>query len=303
MNPAEGTYFLKGRSPPEIFSFEGNLLQDTDMVEGWPKSDLAEEQEFGYTTAGVTRRAFRIIIYMMHGMTFSCEQIACFDLSEPYRKEDYDGTYLYDKFLFRNIVTIGANAEYLVCLDSIGPKIMAALRSSPAFWHAVGYHPLKHLMFACKVKDKEVYFDALRHCIAQADYNVDGRRIAESYDNKHSVTLQAVADITGMSVEALESYYYSQLDNLAEGAQVLQGDLHRLQLHGSRCTQELDFDCSWITYTEMAYTGEPRTQGQSSRDLREVMEKINWGQWLAHKTYGYHEQDDSLGCEDDIPSG
>jgi hypothetical protein len=42
MNPAEGTYFLEGRSPPEIFSFEGKLFQDTDMVEGWPKSDLAE---------------------------------------------------------------------------------------------------------------------------------------------------------------------------------------------------------------------------------------------------------------------
>jgi hypothetical protein len=58
--------------------------------------------------------------------------------------------------LFRNVVTIGANAEYLVCLDSIGPKLMAALRSSPVFWEAVAYHPLKHLMFARKVKDKEV---------------------------------------------------------------------------------------------------------------------------------------------------
>jgi hypothetical protein len=150
MNPAEGTYFLEGRSPPEISSFEGNLLQDTDMVEGWPKSDLAEQQESGYIAASITKRAFRIIVCMVHGMTFSCEQIAGHRLSEDIgRKEDYDGTYRYDKFLFRDVVTIGANAEYLVCLDSIGPKLMAALQSSPVFWEAVAYHPLKHLMFTC----------------------------------------------------------------------------------------------------------------------------------------------------------
>jgi hypothetical protein len=304
MNPAEGTYFLEGRSPPEIFSFEGNLLQDTDMVEGWPKSDLAEQQESGYIAASITKRAFRIIVCMVHGMTFSCEQIAGHRLSEDIgRKEDYDGTYRYDKFLFRDVVTIGANAEYLVCLDSIGPKLMAALRSSPVFWEAVAYHPLKHLMFACKVKDKEVYSDALRHSIAQAYYGVDGRRIAESYYNMDGVTLQAVADITGMSVEALENYYYPQLDTLAEGAQVLQGELHRLQLHVSRCSQELDFDCSWTTYTEMAYTGEPRTQGQSSRDLRELVVKSIWAQWLAYKTYAYHDTYDEANCNDDIPSG
>jgi hypothetical protein len=304
MNPAEGTYFLEGRIPPEIFSFEGNLLQDTDMVEGWPKSDLAEQQESCYTAAGVTKRAFRIIVCMMYGMTFSCEQIAGHRLSEDIgRKEDYDGTYRYDKFLFRNVVTICANVEYLVCLDSIGPKLMAALRSSPVFWEAVARHPLKHLMFASKVKDKEVYFDALRHCIAQAYYGVDGRRIAESYYNMDGVTLQSVADVTGTSVEALENYYYPQLDTLAEGAQVLQGELQRLQLHVSRCNQELDFDCSWTTYTEMAYTGEPRTQGQSSRDLRALVVKSIWGQWLAYKTYGYHDIYDEVNCPDDIPSG
>jgi hypothetical protein len=127
--------------------------------------------------------------------------------------------------------------------------MMAVLRSSPVFWQAVAYHPLKHLMFACKVKDKEVYFDALSHYIAQAYYNLDG------------VTLQAVADVTGMSMEAFENYYFPQMDTLAEGAHVLQGEPQRLQLHGSRCNQELDFDCSWIPYTDMAYTGKPRTQG------------------------------------------
>jgi hypothetical protein len=121
MNPADGTYFLEGRAPPEIFGFEGNLIQDTDMVEGWPKSNLAEQQESGYTAVWVTKRAFRIIICMMHGMTFSCEQIAGHDLSEQFRKEDYDRTYYYDSWLFRQVVTIGADAEYLNYLDSIGP--------------------------------------------------------------------------------------------------------------------------------------------------------------------------------------
>lgn len=120
------------------------------------------------------------------------------------------------------IVTVCAIAEYLDCLDTVGPAIMAILHSAPRYWQAVAYAPIQHLILAMKLKDREVFYDAYQHAAAHAYHRIDG------------VTWPLIEAGTNMVGTYHQLQINMQFREMKHSAAKLRDDLRRLETGADR---------------------------------------------------------------------
>jgi hypothetical protein len=167
----KGTYFLEGREVAEDIGREAVVFQDSQWsLRGWPKGSIGPDSIFQQPVLDMTTRALTVLIATMHGVQLTVEQVAGCPNDSESRTENINASTWLNNILFPQIVTVCAIAEYLGCISTIGPAMMAILQSAPRFWQAVAYRPLQHLTLAMKMKNRELYYDAFQHAAAQA-YN------------------------------------------------------------------------------------------------------------------------------------
>jgi hypothetical protein len=113
------------------------------------------------------------------------------------------------------VVTVCAIAEFWGCIELIKPRILSALKSSPAYWKYVGEYPKENLVLAAKLEDADIYRDALRHMVAQAHMKQDWKD---------------VVNVTGWTEVELRDFYSPQLEELGPRTRALREKLQKLQL-------------------------------------------------------------------------
>jgi len=192
---AEGAYFLEGKEVLEDLDHAGRLFQDTAWSTDWPKSQVGPEGTGPGSVAKITKRAFRVLITAMYGMQLTPEQVAGCEYQSWGRLEDLDTSAWINETLFPQVVTVCAIAEYLQCLETVGPAMLAILQSAPRYWQVVAYESLQHMWFAMKLRDRELFYDAYRHAVVQAYYRVD------------NVNWQMISTVTGSTGDHHQAYY------------------------------------------------------------------------------------------------
>jgi hypothetical protein len=251
----EGAFFLEGKEFIEDLDYESQVFQDTFWSNSWPHSMIGKN----YRVSEMTKRAFRILFATIYGEQLTAEQVAgCENISHG-RMEGYEGSWWINVVLFPQIVTVCATAEYVGCLDTIGPVMMVVLHSTPRYWQAVAYRSLQHMKFAIKLRNREVFYDAYKHALAQAYYGGD------------DVDWQAISDITGASLVSLQRYYGQQFQKMGLAAENLRDDLHRLQISRK---------------PDLMEDGVTRAQPKTEDEERYAMiARSIFGQWLAQHLY------------------
>lgn len=67
------------------------------------------------------------------------------------------------------VCLVGAYAELNGCLPSIAAELFRMLTEHPSFWRWVAEHPVDSLRIAIKLRNQELYFDALRHLLSRVE--------------------------------------------------------------------------------------------------------------------------------------
>ncbi|KAM0706113.1 hypothetical protein Q7P35_006662 [Cladosporium inversicolor] len=216
----EGAYFLEGREVVEDWGLEAEVFQDPQWCEGWPQ--MGVDLLGGRSVLEVTKRAFRVLVATMHGMDLTGEQVAGLPGTADSRSEDFGASRWINEILFPQIVTVCAIAEYLACLATVRPAMMAVLNSAPRYWRAVAYAPIQHLMLAMKLKDREVFNDAYRHAAAHAYHRING------------VTWPLIEEVTDMVGTYHQLQINMQFRKMRVSAENLRYELRRLETGADR---------------------------------------------------------------------
>lgn len=276
---AEGAYFLEGKEVLPDLRLDAQVFQDTvwSRGKGWPRMGA---DVFGHRSVlDMTKRAFRVLVATMHGINLTAEQVAGqpdHDDSE-HRKEDIGASTWVNEILFPQVVTVCAIAEFLDCLSTVGPAMMAILHSAPRYWQAVAYYPLKHMMIAVKLKNREVFHDAYRHAMAQA-----------YHEDNDEVTWDAIVAITGQAAHFNPVYYKLQFMRMKVSAANLKMDLHRLQTGaGQRQQTRRPQGYVWSIFG-MAIAGPGYDAKLDSKEHYSSIARSIFGDWLAQHLYVQH---------------
>jgi hypothetical protein len=160
-------------------------------------------------TLRLTRRALVVLIALLYGARLDCDSIS--NLREGGQLDTFE----INHDILPTAVSVCAVAEFWGCLDVIKPQILSVLKSSPVFWESVANSPEWHIALATKLEDAEIYWDALRHMIAEAHVKDDW---------------EEVVNIMGWTATELRNFYKPQLQALGSRIQELREDLQTLQL-------------------------------------------------------------------------
>ena len=150
--------------------------------------------------------------------------------------------------------------------------MMAVLQSAPRYWQAVAYRPLDHLKIAMKLKNREVYYDALQHAMTQAFHDIDG------------LTWQDISAVTGVRADVQQAAYGRQFRLMSLSAENSKEDLLRLQTARGQSQRPQILQKKWsffgITFAGPGYDAEADAKEQYALLAREI-----FGQWLAQHLY------------------
>jgi hypothetical protein len=220
----------------------------------------------------MTPRAFKVLVATMHGVQLTAEQVAGYPNDLESRTENINASAWLNNILFPQIVTVCAIAEYLGCISTIGPAMMAILQSAPRFWQAVAYSPLQHLTLAMKMKNRELYYDAFQYAAAQA------------YDYIDDVTWEAISAITGMNGDAQQIVYSRQMDKMPISEENLKNDLHRLQTSAGQ-EQRTQRPKSSSSLFGIALAGSGYEAELDAKEQYTLITRSIFGRWLAEHLY------------------
>lgn len=266
----DGAYFLEGKEVLLDPRLDAEVFQDTQWCEGkgWPQMG---RDMLGYRSVlDMTRRAFKVLIATMHGIHLTAEQVAGRpDRDNPEsRLEDFGASRWINEILFPRVVTVCAIAEFLDCLTTVGPAMMAILHSAPRYWQAVAYKPLQYMILAVEFKNREVYHDAYRHALAQAYHN-DG------------VDWQSISAIAGSNWKNDRDYYSTQFSKMEASAVNLKDDLHRLQAGVGRVQQARRPRNNVWSIFGIAIAGPGYDAEADAKECYNLIARSIFGNWLA----------------------
>ena len=268
-------YFLEGREVLLDLRLDAHIFQDTEWCrgKGWPRTGRYRP------VLEMTKRAFKTLVATMHGINLTAEQVAGrpdHDSSE-YRLENIGGSQWVNNILFPQVITVCAIAEFLDCLETVGPAMMAILHSAPRFWQAVAYKPLQYMVLAVKLKSPEVYLDAYQHALAQA-----------YHDDIDGVTWDDIATITGSIGRNLQAIYSMQFRRMQVSAANLKMDLHRLQTGAGRGQQAQRPQKSVWSIFGITIAGPSFDTEANIKQHCNLIARSIYAEWLAQHLYVQH---------------
>ena len=98
-----------------------------------------------------------------------------------------------------------AYAEYLLCDTKIKQKILRVLQSHPNYWQAVAEDPKRHIAFAIRLQNHNIYYNALRHLVNYAYSSV-----------RKEVNWSDVVQAMGSDAGLVQKFFEPQLQGLEE---------------------------------------------------------------------------------------
>jgi hypothetical protein len=149
-----------------------------------------------------TQHALHLLFSLFYGAQITTEYVSSLKTNE-----------LADE-TFDIVCAAYAYAEYLLCDTKIKQKILKVLQSHPDYWQAVTEDPKRHIMFAIRLQNHEIYYGALRHLVNHA------------YSSVHEeVSWSHVAQAMGSDVGVVQKFFEPQLQKLEKAAARLHQDL------------------------------------------------------------------------------
>ncbi|GAB7333680.1 hypothetical protein MBLNU13_g05229t2 [Cladosporium sp. NU13] len=268
----EGAYFLEGKEVLLDQRLDAEVFQDTQWCEGkgWPQMG---RDILGYRSVlDMTRKAFKVLVATMQGINLTAEQVGGPpDMDAPEsRLEDFGTSRWVNEIPFPQVVTVCAIAEFLDCLTTIGPAMMAILQSAPRYWQAVAYKPLQHMILAVKFKKRPVYHNAYQHVLAQA-----------YHDDSNGFTWQTISTITGSFWRIERDLYSLQFMMMEISAANLEGDLHRLQAGVGRWQRARRPQNNVWSIFGMAIAGPGYDAEADVKERYTLIARSIFGDWLA----------------------
>ncbi|KAM0690047.1 hypothetical protein Q7P36_008814 [Cladosporium allicinum] len=177
----EGTFFLEGKNVDIGSEEDAVRFQHSDRTtSGWPDLERSQQSQPVGNAMEDTIRAPRILFALFYGAQLNTSQIVGASEVSP------AGIYHIEEVVDL-VSTVCAYAEYFECRDHIKTSIVRAMQSAPGYWIAVADDPKRHIVLAIRLQLHEVYWDALRHMVAQAWYIdsgtvVDWADVADTMD-------------------------------------------------------------------------------------------------------------------------
>lgn len=206
-----------------------------------------------------TQRSLRILFALLYGAELTWEHLATADSSSTLEK-------------LRYLITAGAYAEYLGCLDHITAPVTAIIRSNLSFAYLIPENPQACLLFTKKFSLEAEFYDCTRHIVAQAFHN-EGRLLA--------VRWETAAEWLDVDEDELKRFYKPQFWHQQMRRSRLKSSLYSLQIE-SISREEIDKDQTphalfdWLVYKVNAWRGEEKAEEKAFFLARAI-----WGQWLA----------------------
>ena len=105
------------------------------------------------------------------------------------------------------VSTVCAYAEYFLCHPQIKLILISSLLAYDSFWENVPRYPKRHVQLAKRLGIQELYYDALRHFVAQVG---SGKR-RSSGTNRNENKWTDVADAMGESERDVRNFFGPQL--------------------------------------------------------------------------------------------
>lgn len=272
----EGVYFLEGREVVEDRGLEAEVFQDSQWCERWPQ--MGVDLLGGRSVLDLTKRAFRVLVATMHSVDLTGEQVAGLPSTADSRAEEFGASRWLNEILFPQIVTVCAIAEYLDCLATVGPAMMAVLHSAPRYWQAVAYAPIQHLMLAMKLKDREVFYDAYQHAAAQA------------YHRINAVTWPIIEAVTDMIGTYHQLQINMQFRKMKHSAENLIYELHRLETGVDRRQWVQKPQDIWSILRLIIDGSSFDVEGEDNEHYASIARSI-FGRWLAEHFDVQHPHD------------
>lgn len=176
-----------------------------------------------------------------------------------------------------------AYAEYFQCLEFLKPALYRTMQSCPEYWKAVAYMPKHHCTLAKKLDNPMVFFDALRHMVAQADKGWS----SSSYDG---ATWSDVARALDCTEDKVRGFFPPELDYVKKTViPKLTEDLLKLQLHPVKAFYYRRYT-AYTTFLRVKdhyeYCSPNRSEGSKANLSAEYLARTHFGQWLVGQLYG-----------------
>lgn len=210
----------------------------------------------------VTRKALRILFALLYGARLRPAQLS----GPPPRDRWVPWTNLFDMG-----VIVCSYAEYLGCLNIIGPLIMNIYHADTGYWEAVSKEPIPYLLIAVKLQNTALYHDSQRHMIAQAHMHGNWedvvalgkhseKQIRDFYEPQMrllSVKLEEIkTNLIQLQLDTIRAYGLedgwhtaytrnhnitpSKIDRVAEAAQCIYGKFLAYRLSGEKVTRRMN---------------------------------------------------------------
>lgn len=162
------------------------------------------------------------------------------------------------------LVTICAYAEYYLCFEQVRPYVVELLLSQPLIWRSIAFDPEFYITLAKKLRSADMYFDALRHLIAQS----------ASDTSKWDL----VAAEFGISPEEARTAFTLDLQTLEALTKKLRDDLTRLEL--------MTFTTYYMRQPEVVHTHYLNFLDFKKKRRSEYIEACEGAMFLARGVYG-----------------
>ena len=249
------------KCPPDDKIWGGRFSESIYASDGWPSV-----QYTGYTLkehleqATRTHKGLFAIIYRYPISLKAISWTIRADSAEDELRSDINA-----------VITLCAYAEYYGCLNKIAPAILDILLSHKAVWKCTAWHPLDLTMLAKKLRNKEIYFDALRHLIVRC--------------SAHNYMWRSPGEVLNISRGEVEERMQPLFREQEKTVAKLRDDLERLSLMQHNIGHR--DGCAYTTFINaISFKRKNRPAVEKARERVDLIARSMYGQWLIQKLVG-----------------
>jgi hypothetical protein len=231
---------------------------------GWP--DL----EHTGSVLSMTTQALCILFALFYGAELSAEQIV------GKKEVSRAGVYYMNGEAVDLVCTVCAYAEYFECGNKIKQQIVRAMQSAPGYWIAVADSPKRHIMMAVRLELRELYWDALRHLVAQVwqfpSTPFDWSDVAEAMER---------------SEDKVRSFFEPQIQDMPNLIARLNADLMKLSLEPVQAYQAREAYTAYTSFMKaISFRKAGRSQATKANEAAGFIARNLWTQFYIGSFYG-----------------
>lgn len=242
------------------------LFHRSSLSEEWTPGGLSLETWLGYDI-DVAVLAHKVMFAILYDYHLTLKTIQTKYLIR-YNSEDHKRGYLMGAVDF--ICLVAAYAEYYCCLDRVAPALIGMMVHHPRFWNAVRNDPEKFLLLAIKFRNSDIYFESLRHLIANAP--------EDDYEQ--------ISSLLGQTVDDSQAMFGPLIDENRERERTLEQCLLRLTLSEGFAIYNGRRSIPMTTYQNALQYKSIKSDGARAMERSRRLAGDIFGQWLIQNIHG-----------------